>query len=119
MRRRNWESRDSEFCWFSSWLLVLFFFPGCARVCISDSGGVDVVGALGGRAKCHCCRHPASFILAVGPFCVVLVLVHLFCLVPACLQGEFWCFGPVSSTVHLNVSHFRVSALFEGVLCCG
>ena len=40
-------------CWFSSWLLVLSLFIGCARVCISDSGGVDVVGALGGHAKCH------------------------------------------------------------------
>ena len=47
MRRKNWQSRGSEFRWFSSWLLFLVFFLSCARVCFSDSGGVDVVGALG------------------------------------------------------------------------
>ena len=53
MTRKNWESRGSEFCWFSAWLLVWFFVLGCARVCFSDSGGVDVVVALGRHAKCH------------------------------------------------------------------
>ena len=99
MRRRNWESRGCGLCWFSSWLWVLFFCLGCARVCISDSGGVVVVG--------WSCKMPLmSPSRLFHPCC--RVLVHLFCLVPACLKGKLWCFGPVSSAVHLNV-------FFEGV----
>ena len=108
MKKRNWESKDSESPFprrgFGSALFPLWCSCG-ARGCFSDSGGVDVLDALGvaERNAIDVTILPHLSWLS-SLFCVAFVRFGaLPLLFLACLKGKF---GVVFLT--LIVSHFRV-----------